>query len=222
MTGEDWRTLLFTAGISVLAVALMLAPATLLAWLLARREWRGKTLVETLVALPLVIPPVATGLILLKIFGRRGAVGGWIESALGFEIIFTWRAVLIALAVMAAPMLVKSFRIAIEQVPISLEQAARTLGASPWRVFLAITLPLARRGMMAGVLLAFARALGEFGATMVVAGYMPQKTATISMEIYQAILEGNDERAWRFVAASAGLAFAALWLGERMNKKLAE
>ncbi len=201
----------FTAWVSAASVALILPPGLALAWLLARREWRGKSVVETLTALPLVMPPVATGLILLKLMGRRGTVGRWLES-MGVEVIFTWKAVLIALGVMSFPLLVRSLRTSIEAVPPRLEQVARTLGARPWQVFFTVTLPLARRGLLAGMVLAFARALGEFGATITLAGYIQGETGTLSLEIHQAILMGEDERALELLGVSALLAFVLVWI----------
>ena len=133
-------------------------------------RWPGKAVVETLVTLPLVLPPVVTGLALLKLFGRRGPLGRWIHELFGIDVIFTWRAVVIALGVMALPLLVRAARAAFEEVDQRFEQIARTLGASEWRIFFTISLPLARRGVLGGTLLAFARALGEFGATIMVAG----------------------------------------------------
>ncbi|MDB6133761.1 MAG: modB [Verrucomicrobiales bacterium] len=201
----------FTAWVSAASVAVILPPGLALAWLLARREWRGKSVVETLTALPLVMPPVATGLILLKVLGRRGPVGRWLES-MDVEIIFTWKAVLIALSVMSFPLLVRSLRTALEAVPPRLEQVAQTLGARPWKVFLTVTLPLARRGLLAGMVLAFARSLGEFGASITLAGYIAGETGTLALEINQAILMGEDSRALELLGVSALLAFGLVWL----------
>lgn len=201
----------FTAWVSAASVAVILPPGLALAWLLARREWRGKSVVETLTALPLVMPPVATGLILLKVLGRRGPVGRWLES-MNVEIIFTWKAVLIALSVMSFPLLVRSLRTALEAVPPRLEQVAQTLGARPWKVFLTVTLPLARRGLLAGMVLAFARSLGEFGASITLAGYIAGETGTLALEINQAILMGEDSRALELLGVSALLAFGLVWL----------
>lgn len=201
----------FTAWVSAASVAVILPPGLALAWMLARREWRGKSVVETLTALPLVMPPVATGLILLKVLGRRGPVGRWLES-MNVEIIFTWKAVLIALSVMSFPLLVRSLRTALEAVPPRLEQVAQTLGARPWKVFLTVTLPLARRGLLAGMVLAFARSLGEFGASITLAGYIAGETGTLALEINQAILMGEDSRALELLGVSALLAFGLVWL----------
>jgi molybdate transport system permease protein len=195
---------------AVISTLLILPFGLLLAWILARFEWHGKALVETFVSLPLVLPPVVTGLILLKLFGRRGPLGHWLQDRLGIEIIFTWKAVVLALGVMSLPLLVRSARTAIEEVNPLFEQLARTLGASEWRVFFTITLPLARRGVLAGTLLAFARALGEFGATIMVAGNIPGQTTTLSVAIYQHVQLGEDWRAWTLAAVAAILAFAAV------------
>jgi molybdate transport system permease protein len=172
--------------------------------------------VETVVTLPLVMPPVATGLVLLKLLGRRGLLGRWIESLFGVEIVFTWRAVVVATAVMSFPLLVRTARLALEGVNPRLEQVARTLGAGPWRVFWTITLPLAARGLVAGAVLAFARALGEFGATIMVAGFIPGRTATLALSIYHLVQLSRDDEAWGLLAISIMLAFGALWLSETL------
>lgn len=216
MTAEDWQIVRFTAGMAVLGTLLVLPPGIALAWLLARRQWRGKTLVETLVSLPLVLPPVVTGLVLLKLFGRRGPVGGWLWESFGLEVVFTWKAVVIALAVMSLPMLVRAARAAMEGVNPRLEQQARTLGAGELRVFFTITLPLARRGVLAGTLLAFARALGEFGATIMIAGNIPGKTTTLSVAIYNLVQLGEDGHAWTFAGVSVLLAFVSVAVSERL------
>ena len=206
MTG-DWGVVWFTVRMAALAALLILPPGLAVAWLLARRKWRGKSLVETFVALPLVIPPVATGLILLKLFGRRGAFGF-------LDVVFTWRAVVLAMMVMSFPLLVRSARVAIEEVSPRFEEIARTLGASGWRVFFTITLPLATRGIVSGLLLAFARALGEFGATILVAGNIPGRTSTISLSIYNLVQLGRDEDAFRLLLISVTIAFVAVWIAE--------
>jgi molybdate transport system permease protein len=219
MSGDEWQLVQFTARVSALSTLAILPPGLAVAWLLARRDWRGKSLVETLVALPLVMPPVATGLLLLKCFGLRGPVGGWLHRHFGIEIIFTWRGVVIALAIMSFPLFVRAARVAFEEVNPRLEQIARTLGAPPWRVFCTITLPLARRGLAAGVVLAFARALGEFGATIMLAGNIPGQTSTLSLAIYQAVQMGEDPRAFRLLAISIVLAFGALWASELLQRR---
>jgi len=210
---------LFTLGVALLSTLLVLPPGVALGWLLARRRWPGKAVVETFVALPLVIPPVATGLILLKLFGRRGPLGVFLQQVLGVEIVFTWKAVVLATAVMSFPLLVRSARVAFEEVPQRLEGVARTLGAGPWRTFFTITLPLARRGLLAGGVLAFARALGEFGATVMIAGMIPGETITLSLGIYHEVQLGNDNAALVLLAISVVLAFGAVALSEWLLRR---
>ncbi len=214
MSAEAWQITAFTLGVAALSTLLILPFGLALAWLLARRNWPGKSVVETLVALPLVMPPVATGLLLLKLLGRRSPFGGWLEENLGWEIIFTWRGVVVATAVMSFPLLVRTARVAFEGVNRRFEQVARTLGAGPVRVFATITLPLAARGLLAGAVLAFARALGEFGATIMVAGYIPGKTATLALSIYHLVQLGRDGEAFALLGISVAIAFAAVWLSE--------
>lgn len=218
MTAEDWQVIRFTLWAALVSVALILPPGLALAWALARWNWRGKSIVETLVALPLVIPPVATGLILLHLFGRKGVIGKALFD-MGIEVVFTWRAVVLALSIMSLPLLVRSARAAFEGVNHRLEMVARTLGAGPIRVFFTISLPLALRGIVAGTILAFARALGEFGATIMVAGNIPGQTSTMALEIFHSVQLGNDEHAWRLLIASVVIAFAAVWLSEWLLRK---
>lgn len=219
MTLEAWQFISFTARMAVASTLLIMPFGLALAWALARQQWRGKIVVETFISLPLVLPPVVTGLVLLKLFGRRGPIGYWLQDWFGIEIVFTWKAVVLALAVMSVPLFVRAARTAIEDVNPLFEQLARTLGASEWRVFFTITLPLARRGILAGILLAFARALGEFGATILVAGNIPGQTTTISVAIYQHVQLGQDGHAWTLAAASAGLAFFAVWISEWLQHR---
>jgi molybdate transport system permease protein len=217
--GNLYHVTLFTLGVALLSTLLILPPGVALGWLLARRRWPGKAMVETLVALPLVIPPVATGLILLKLFGRRGPLGVLLQNVFGVEIVFTWKAVVLATAVMSFPLLVRSARVAFEEVPQRLEGVARTLGAGPWRTFFAISLPLARRGLLAGGVLAFARALGEFGATVMIAGMIPGETITLSLGIYHEVQLGNDNAALVLVAVSVVLAFGAVSTSEWLLRR---
>lgn len=216
---EDWQIISFTLGVATLSTLLILPCGILLAWLLARRNWRGKSVVETIVALPLVMPPVATGLILLKLFGRRGTIGSWLEHTFGLEIVFTWRAVVIAMGVMSFPLLVRAVRVAFGEINPRLEQIARTLGAGEFRVFFTITLPLAARGIIAGILLAFARALGEFGATILVAGNIPGKTSTLSLSIYSFVQLGQDTAAFHLLLVSVAIAFLAVWFSEYVLRR---
>jgi molybdate transport system permease protein len=219
MSGEEWQIVWFTAWVSAASTLVILPFGLGTAWLFARYNWHGKSFVETLISLPLVMPPVATGLILLKLLGRRGAVGGFLHDRFDFDIIFTWRAVLIALGVMSFPLLVRSMRVAFEEVDPRLEQIARTLGAGDLRVFCTITIPLASRGIIGGMILAFARALGEFGATIMVAGNIPGKTSTLSLAIFQNVQLGQDADAFRLLAVSVVLAFAAVWISELLLRR---
>jgi molybdate transport system permease protein len=219
MTAEECQFIGFTAEMAVVSTLLTLPVGLALAWLLARRQWRGKALVETFVSLPLVLPPVVTGLVLLRLFGRRGPLGHWLQDGFGVEVVFTWKAVVLALGVMSLPLLVRAARAAIEEVNPAFEQLARTLGASEWRVFFTITLPLARRGVLAGTLLAFARALGEFGATIMVAGNIPGQTTTLSVAIYHHIQLGQDGHAWALAGVSALLAFLAVGASELLLRR---
>jgi molybdate transport system permease protein len=219
MSAGDWQIVWFTAWVSAFSTLVILPFGLATAWALARFDWPGKSIVETVITLPLVMPPVATGLILLNLFGRRGAIGSFLHEKLQFDVIFTWRAVLLALGVMSFPLLVRSARVAFEEVNPRLEQIARTLGAGGWRVFFTITVPLAVRGIVAGMILAFARALGEFGATIMVVGYMPGKTATISLAIFYNVQLNHDEHAYRLLGISVLLAFAAVWTSEWLLRK---
>ena len=206
---------LFTAGMAALATAVMLPPGLAVAWVLARRRFPGRAVLETLVSLPLVLPPVATGLILITVLGRRGLLGGLLER-MGIEVMFTWRAVVVAMAVMGLPLLVRSARAGFEQVDRRYEQIAATLGARPARVFFTVSLPLARRGVLAGSLLGFSRALGEFGATIMVAGALPG-TRTIAVAIYTYTETGQDAAAGVMLAVSAAIAFGALLASNRLT-----
>ncbi|HEV2331100.1 MAG TPA: molybdate ABC transporter permease subunit [Verrucomicrobiae bacterium] len=213
MSAEEWKIIWFTAWIAALSTIVILPFGLAAAWLLARHNWPGKTLFETVITLPLVMPPVATGLILLSCFGNSG-IGGFIHKYLGFRIIFTWRAVLMALAVMSFPLMVRSMRVAFEGVNPRLEEIARTLGAGNLRVFFTISVPLALRGIVSGMLLAYARALGEFGATVMVAGNIAGKTTTISLAIFESVQDFQDTEAYRLLGISVVLAFMAVWAGE--------
>jgi molybdate transport system permease protein len=210
-----WQVLGTTMRVSLVA-ALLVAPLGIaLGHALARREFWGKSVIETLVALPLVLPPTAIGYLLLSLFARSGPFG---ERTLGFDLglLFTWRAAVLASMVVALPLVARTARAAFEGVEPRLELMARTLGFSRTRTFLTVTLPLARRGLLAAVALGFGRALGEFGATVIVAGNIPGRTQTLSLAIFSEIQLGNDAAALRLVAITVVLAFALMWLIERL------
>ena len=206
-----WQITAFTIAAALGATALMLPPGLLLAWWLARRTFRGQTLIDTLVSLPLVMPPVATGLLLLMLFAPRGPIGA-VLARVGIEVVFTRKAVVLAMAIMALPLFVRTARAGFEQVERRYESVAATLGAPPWRVFLTVSLPLAAPSLIAATVLGFARSIGEFGATIVIAGSIPGSTRTLAVAIYSFAETGNDRAAVALLAVSAAIAFAALWI----------
>jgi molybdate transport system permease protein len=218
---ETWQITLFSLAVGLASTALILPFGIALAWLFARKEWRFKSVLETIVLLPLVMPPVSTGLILLKIFGRRSPLGQWLYER-GVEIVFNWKGVMIAMAVMSFPLLVRSVRTSFAEVNVRLEQIAATLGASPLKIFFVVTVPLAYKGIVAGALLAFSRALGEFGATILLAGNIPGETQTLSLAIYNFVQLGKDPEAFTLLGVTVALAFLFVWSSEwllRSGKK---
>lgn len=210
---QAWQITVLSVSVALASTLLILPFGLAVSWVLARKEWPSKNVIETLVLLPLVMPPVATGLILLKLFSRRSPVGGWLYER-GIEIVFDWKGVLIAMAVMSFPLFVRSVRTSLSEVNPRLEQIAATLGASGLRIFFAVTIPLAWRGIVAGSLLAFSRALGEFGATILVAGNIPGRTQTLSLAIFNFVQLGRDEQAYTLLFITVVLAFAAVWISE--------
>ena len=210
---DTWQITLFTLAVGLASTVVILPFGIVLAWLFARKEWPLKSAVETAVLLPLVMPPVSTGLILLKIFGRRSPLGQWLYDR-GVEIVFNWKGVLIAMAVMSFPLLVRSVRTSFSEVNPRLEQIAATLGASRLRIFFAITVPLAYKGIVAGALLAFSRALGEFGATILLAGNIPGRTQTLSLAIFNFVQTGKDTDAYILLGITVVLAFVFVWCSE--------
>jgi molybdate transport system permease protein len=218
---ETWQITFFSLAVGLASTLLILPFGIALAWLFARKEWPLKSVAETIVLLPLVMPPVSTGLILLKIFGRRSPIGQWLYDR-GVEIVFNWKGVLIAMAVMSFPLLVRSVRTSFAEVNPRLEQIAATLGAAPLRVFFVVTIPLAYKGIVAGALLAFSRALGEFGATILLAGNIPGRTQTLSLAIFNFVQTGKDAEAYVLLAITVMLAFTFVWGSEwllRAEKK---
>ncbi|HVT04886.1 MAG TPA: molybdate ABC transporter permease subunit [Thermoanaerobaculia bacterium] len=215
----EWEIVWLTARLAALATLLVLPLAIAVAWILARKNWRGKSIVETLVSLPLVIPPVATGLLLLELAGRRSLAGRAFQWLFGLSIVFTWRGAVLAMMVMSFPLIVRSSRIGFEGVNGRLEQLARTLGAGELHLFRTITLPLASRGIIAGAMMGFARALGEFGATILIAGNIPGRTSTLSVSIYQLIELGQEDAAWRLVGLSIAITFVTVWIAETILRR---
>jgi len=215
LSSSALTALLISLKVSLVATLVVLPPGIALGLLFARRSFPGKSIVETLTYLSLVLPPTAVGYLLLSLLARHGPLG---VNGLGFDLdlLFTWRGAVLASAVMALPLVVRTARIAFEGVNPRLESMGRTLGMGPLRVLWEITLPMARRGLLASGVLGFSRALGEFGATVIVAGNIPGKTQTLALAIFNDIQIGQDDEARRLVGLTAALAFFAIWISERL------
>ena len=219
MSADTISALGLSIRVAVLATVLNAVIGIPLAYVLARRRFAGKTLVDLLVTLPLVLPPTVTGFYLIVLLGRRGWLGAPIYAATGWSIAFTWYAAVVAATVMALPLLVRTARAAIESVDRDLERAAHTLGRSEWRTALEVTLPLARNGIIAGLVLAFARALGEFGATLMLAGNIPGRTTTVPLAIYTAVQTGESGEALGLVAILTLLSCVVLLIAGRLGAR---
>ncbi len=225
LTPAEWTAILLSLRVAAVATVVATPFGIALAWLLARRDFWGKSLIDAMVHLPLVLPPVVTGYLLLLTFGRRGLVGAWLADTLGIVFAFRWTGAALACGVMSFPLLVRPMRLSIEAVDQRLEQAAETLGAAPWRIFLTVTLPLALPGVLAGMVLGFAKAIGEFGATITFVSNIPGETQTISSAIYSLIqTPDGDVAALRLVIISVAIAVAALigaeWFARRATRRL--
>jgi molybdate transport system permease protein len=219
LTPEEWTALWLSAKVALWATALCLPLGIAVSWLLARCEFRGKLLLDALVQLPMVLPPVVPGYLLLLLLGTQGTVGGWLQQQFGVVLAFSWKGAVLASAVMAFPLMVQPVRLAFRMIDVRLEQAATTLGASPWRAFLTVTLPLALPGIIAGLVLCFSRSLGEFGATMAFVGNIPGETRTLPLAIYSYThVPGGDAAAQRLVLLSILLAFGALIAAHWINR----
>jgi molybdate transport system permease protein len=221
---SDASIVVLSLKVAFVGTLLSLPLAIAVAWLLARRRFLGHGVINAIVHLPLVLPPVVTGFLLLRVFGRRGAVGGFLEDALGLTLAFRWTGAALAAAVMGFPLMVRAIRLAIEQVDPAIEAAAATLGASRGWTFATVTLPLALPGVLAGVVLGFAKALGEFGATITFVSNIPGETQTIALAIYNLTQDPAGEAAlWRLIAISIALSFTALlaseWLARKMDRR---
>ena len=219
LSPEILDALALSLQVAVLATALNALVGIPLAYALARRRFPGKALVDLAVTLPLVLPPTVTGYYLIVLLGRRGWLGAPLYAATGWTIAFTWYAAVVAATVMALPLLVRTARAAIESVDRDLEKAAYTLGRSEWRTMLEVTLPLARNGILAGLVLAFARALGEFGATLMLAGNIPGRTATVPLAIYTAVQTGESGVALALVAILTVLSCVVLVAAGRLGAR---
>jgi len=221
VTPDNLSALALSIRVALVATLLNAAIGIPLAYVLARRRFRGRGFVDLLVTLPLVLPPTVTGYYLIVLLGRRGWLGGPIYGLTGWSITFTWYAAVVAATIMALPLLVRTARAAIESVDRDFEKAAFTLGRSEWRTALEVTLPLARNGILAGLVLAFARALGEFGATLMLAGNIPGRTTTVPLAIYTSVQTGETGEALVLVAMLTALSCVVLVAAARLGARAA-
>jgi molybdate transport system permease protein len=221
MTEEEWTAVRLSLLVAVTATAASLPPGIAIAWLLARRQFWGKGLLDTVVHLPLIMPPVVTGYLLLILFGRRGPIGSFLDQAFGIVFAFRWTGAALACAVMGFPLMVRAIRLSIEAVDTRLENAAGTLGANPLWVFATITLPLCLPGVIAGAILSFAKAMGEFGATITFVSNIPGETQTLPSAIYTLTqIPGGDAGALRLTAVSIAISMAALLGSEFLARRI--
>jgi molybdate transport system permease protein len=221
-TPQELAAITLSLKVAVVATLCSLPFGIALGWLLARARRRGMLLLDTVLVLPLVLPPVVTGYALLVLFGRQGAIGAFLHDTLGITLAFRWTGAALACAIMGFPLMVRAIRLSIEAVDPRLEQAAATLGANRWRVFLGVTLPLAWPGVLAGAVLAFAKALGEFGATITFVSSIPGETQTISSAIYGLMqVPGGESGIWRLTLVAVAISFCAVlaseWLARRQR-----
>ena len=221
----EWTAILLSLRVAVVATLVATPFGIALAWLLARHDFWGKSFLDAVVHLPLVLPPVVTGYLLLLTFGRKGLVGGFLADTLGIVFAFRWTGAALACGLMSFPLLVRPMRLSIEAIDRRLEQAAETLGAAPWKVFFTVTLPLALPGVLAGMVLGFAKAIGEFGATITFVSNIPGETQTISAAIYTLTqVPGGDAAALKLVVVAIVISLAALmaseWLARRATARL--
>lgn len=215
----EWQAIILSLKVSTVAVIISLPFGIFMAWLLVRVRFPGKSLLDSIIHLPLVLPPVVVGYLLLISMGRRGFIGEWLYDWFGFSFTFSWRGAALASAVVAFPLMVRAIRLALEAVDQRMEQAARTLGASPFRVFFTITLPLSMPGIIAGIVLAFARSLGEFGATITFVSNIPGETRTIPLAMYTLIeTPGAEMDAARLCVIAIILALVSLMASEWLTR----
>jgi molybdate transport system permease protein len=213
-----WFPLQLTLRVASLATLFALVIGVLLAWVIHRFRFPGRDGLDAVFTLPLVLPPTVLGYYLIVLVGRNGVIGRWLESTFGITLMFTWQGAVIAATVVAFPLVFKSARAALEGVGQKYENAARTLGCGEWQVFVRVSLPLAVRGIVAGSMLAFARAMGEFGATLMIAGNLPGRTQTLSLAVYSAVQAGNDGLANQLVLIISVVCVAILWTANRLVK----
>jgi len=220
LSPDEWTVVLLSLKVGAVAMMVTLPIAFALAWILARWRFPGKVVLDALVHLPLVVPPVVTGWLLLIAFAPAGPIGAWLMKWFGISVLFRWTGAAIAAGVMALPLMVRAMRLSIEAVDRRLEGAARTLGAGPGKVFRTITLPLSVPGILAGVVLGFARSIGEFGATITFVSNVPGQTQTLPLAIYSALQQpGGEATVWRLSAISVALSLTALVASEMLARR---
>ncbi len=220
LTAEEWQVLGLSAQVALGATLLCLVPGVWLGWLLARKQFAGKALVEAVIFLPMVLPPVVPGYLLLMAFGSQGPLGAWLLEHFGLQLAFDWKGAVLAAAVIALPLMVQSARLAVQLIDPRLEWSASTLGARPWRVWCTVTLPLMAPGVLVGALMVFSRALGEFGATITFVGNIPGETRTLALAIYSASQQIDGEgAALRLMVLCLALALGALLLSQWLSRR---
>lgn len=221
LTPEETTALFLSLRVAAWCMLISLLPGIAIAWLLARREFFGKSLLDALVHLPMVLPPVVPGYLLLVLFGGNGAIGKWLDEMFGVSLAFSWTGAVLASLVMGLPLLVQPIRLSFQLIDSRLETAARTLGASPWKVFRTITLPLALPGILVGAILSFSRSLGEFGATITFVGNIEGETRTLPLAIYTYVHQpGGEEPAMRLIWISIGVSLLALLAGNLITRRV--
>ena len=220
LSPEEYSAMMLSLKVSSWSVLIILIPGIFTGWLLARRNFVGKSLLDGIIHLPLVLPPVVTGYLLLLLLGKQGAIGLWLDQTFGITFAFSWRGAVLATALMSFPLMVRSIRLSISAIEIKLEQAARSLGASTINTFFTITLPLSLPGIISGSILAFARSLGEFGATITFVGNIESETRTLPLAIYTYIqIPDGNEPAQRLLIISVILAFGALLVSNLIERR---
>jgi molybdate transport system permease protein len=214
----DYSPLVLSLWVSVLATSIIAVFGTLIAYVLARKRFLGRTMLDAFTTLPMILPPTVTGYYLIILLGKNGIIGNYIYNVTGWSIMFTWQAAVIAATVVAIPIMIKSAKAAIESVDIEYEKAAFTLGKSEIETFFRVTLPLAKKGLIAGLVLSFARALGEFGATIMIAGNIPGKTSTMPLAIYRAFLSGDEQLATTLVILLTVVSITVIFITIRISR----
>lgn len=215
----DYTPLFLSLKVALIATIIIAVIGISTAYILARKNFRGRTVLDSLITLPMILPPTVTGFYLIVLLGKKGIIGKYIFELTGWSIIFTWQAAVIAATVVSIPIMIKSARSAIESVDIDLEKAAYTLGKSEFQTFFLVTLPLAKNGLIGGLILSFARALGEFGATIMVAGNIPGKTSTMPLAIYGAVQTGDDSLATMLVIVLTLISISVIYITTKISRK---